>query len=88
MRVFPINDHLISFYDGRPPEAARRPDAHNWADYGALDVGVSTYVIHRGDQALVYDTFPTAAEAIRFAIEEMPPTSVDHNGFPSSAFRA
>jgi cyclase len=63
MRVFPINDHLISFYDGRPPETVRQPDAHNWADYGALDVGVSTYVIHRGDQALVYDTFPTAAEA-------------------------
>ena len=63
MRVFPINDHLISFYDGRPPEAPRQPGEHNWADYGALDVGVSTYVIHRGDQALVYDTFPTAAEA-------------------------
>jgi cyclase len=63
MRVYAINDHLISFYDGRPPQAARQPDAHNWADYGALDVGVSTYVVHRGDQALVYDTFPTAAEA-------------------------
>jgi cyclase len=63
MRVFQINDHLISFYDGRPAEAPRAPDTHNWADYGALDVGVSTYVIRRGDQALVYDTFPTVAEA-------------------------
>jgi len=63
MRVFQINDHLISFYDGRPAQAARAPNAHNWADYGALDVGVSTYAIHSGDQALVYDTFPTAREA-------------------------
>jgi cyclase len=63
MRVFHINDHLISFYDGRPTQAPRPPDTYNWADYGALDVGVSTYVIRRGDQALVYDTFPTAQEA-------------------------
>jgi cyclase len=63
MRVFRINDHLISFYDGRPAQTPRLPGTHNWADYGALDVGVSTYVIHRGDRALVYDTFPTAREA-------------------------
>jgi cyclase len=63
MRVFKINDYLISFYDGRPAQAPRPPEAHNWADYGALDVGVSTYVIRRGDEALVYDTFPTAQEA-------------------------
>ena len=63
MRVFQINDHLTSFYDGRPAEAARAPDTRNWADYGALDVGVSTYVIRCGDQALVYDTFPTVQEA-------------------------
>jgi cyclase len=63
MRVFKINDHLISFYDGRPAQASRPPDTNNWADDSALDVGVSTYVIHRGDRALIYDTFPTAQEA-------------------------
>jgi glyoxylase-like metal-dependent hydrolase (beta-lactamase superfamily II) len=63
MRVFEINDYLTSFYDGRPAQAPRPPDAHNWADYGALDVGVATYVIHRGDEALVYDSFPSAEEA-------------------------
>jgi glyoxylase-like metal-dependent hydrolase (beta-lactamase superfamily II) len=63
MRVFELNDHLLCFYDGRPPPAERARGAHNWADYGALDVGVATYVIHSGNQALVYDTFPTAAEA-------------------------
>jgi hypothetical protein len=49
MRVFQINDHLISFYDGRPAQAPRSPNAHNWADHGALD--------------LVYDALPTAREA-------------------------
>jgi glyoxylase-like metal-dependent hydrolase (beta-lactamase superfamily II) len=63
MRVFQLNDHLLCFYDGRPPPAERPPGAHNWADYGALDVGVATYVIHSGNRALVYDTFPTAAAA-------------------------
>jgi glyoxylase-like metal-dependent hydrolase (beta-lactamase superfamily II) len=28
-----------------------------------LDVGVATYVIHRGDAALVYDSYPTTEEA-------------------------
>jgi cyclase len=63
MRVFKINDYLISFYDGRPAQAPRPPESKNWADSGALDVGVSTYAIRRGDQALVYDSFPTAQEA-------------------------
>jgi len=63
MRVFQINDHLISFYDGRPAQPLRPPKGRNWADYGALDVGVSTYVIRRGNQALVYDTFPSIHEA-------------------------
>ena len=66
MRVFQINDHLISFYDGRPAQAPRRPDTHNWVDYGALDVGVSTYVIRRGDRALVVqDRSDGLAAAVR-----------------------
>jgi cyclase len=63
MRVFEINDHLISFYDGRPPPKPHPPGVRNWVDYGAMDVGVSTHVIHQGDQALVYDTFPTVEQA-------------------------
>jgi glyoxylase-like metal-dependent hydrolase (beta-lactamase superfamily II) len=60
MRVFQINDHLLSFYDGRPAESGVPSGSHNWADYGAMNVGVATYAIHRGDQALVYDTYPSA----------------------------
>jgi cyclase len=63
MRVFQINDHLLSFYDGRPAEPLSHPEVETWADEGALNVGVATYVIHRGDVALVYDTYPTVQEA-------------------------
>src|SRR3984957_16304345 len=63
MREFRINDYLIGFYDGRPPPAPRPAESYNWAVFGPLEVGVATYGIRRGGQALVYDTFPTAPEA-------------------------
>jgi cyclase len=45
MRVFRINDHVWCFYDGRPPQAHVDPADHNWADFGANNVGVATYVM-------------------------------------------
>jgi cyclase len=63
MRVFEINDYLLSFYDGRPAETATPAGEQNWADFGAMNVGVATYVIHRGDRALVYDTYPSTQQA-------------------------
>ncbi len=63
MRVFELNDHLLCFYDGRPAQAAAPSDKQNWADFGAMNVGVGTYVIHRGDRALVYDTYPSTQQA-------------------------
>ena len=63
MRVFQINDHLTGFYVGRPAQAPHPSDASDWANYGAINVGVATYVIHRGDSALIYDTFPSTKPA-------------------------
>jgi cyclase len=63
MRVFALNEHLLAFYDGRPAETTAPGDARNWADFGAMNVGVATYVIHSGDQALVYDTYPSTRQA-------------------------
>jgi glyoxylase-like metal-dependent hydrolase (beta-lactamase superfamily II) len=63
MRVFRINDHLLCFYDGRPDQATVKPGAADWADAGANYVGVATYVIYRGDHALVYDSFPSVKQA-------------------------
>jgi cyclase len=63
MRVFQLNDHLLSFYIGRPAEAGVKPGDSTSADFGAYNVGLATYVIHQGDQALVYDTFACVADA-------------------------
>jgi cyclase len=77
MRVFTINDHLLAFYDGRPPAPSQPQEAANWADFGALDVGVATYVIHRGDQALVYDSFPYVEEA-KFVRDYLTKAGIKH----------
>src|ERR1700724_2657436 len=63
IRAFAINDYLTAFYDGRPAQAPQPESVRNCADYGALDVGVASYVIRRGDRGLVYDSFPYAEEA-------------------------
>jgi glyoxylase-like metal-dependent hydrolase (beta-lactamase superfamily II) len=63
MRVLQINDHLTAFYDGRPAESSVDQSKATWADHGANYVGVATYVIHSGDSALVYDAYPSTAQA-------------------------
>ena len=63
IRVITVNDHLLAFYDGRPAQSTVKPGVQNWADFGAMNVGVATYAIHRGDRALVYDSFPGTAQA-------------------------
>jgi len=63
MRVIRVNDHLLCFYDGRPAQASVPPGDNNWADFGANNVGVATYVITHGDRALVYDAYPSARQA-------------------------
>jgi cyclase len=77
IRVFTINDHLLAFYDGRPPAPAQPGEAGNWADFGALNVGVATYVIHRDDRALVYDSFPYVEEA-KFVRDYLTKAGIKH----------
>lgn len=59
--VFTINDHIIAFYDGRNDERIS-PDP-NWVDDAANKLGVATYAIHQGNEAIVLDTFPTIDQA-------------------------
>src|SRR5829696_8888989 len=64
IRIIRINDYLTAFYDGRPatpPPKSDRP--RNWIEYGSMDLGIATYAIHRGNHAIVYDTFPTVQKA-------------------------
>lgn len=60
-RALPINDHLIAFYDGRTPE--RTYPEWNWFDDAAMLLGVATYAVYDGDEALVYDTFASVEQA-------------------------
>ena len=57
MKVIEINDHLLAFYAGRDPSGKRVFSADwNWQDDGAMKLGVATYAVHSGDEAIVYDT--------------------------------
>lgn len=73
LRVLRINDHLLGFYDGRPPEPKAPPARRLWPDTGANDVGVATYAIHQGDSALVYDAYPDVRRArqVRRYLEQL-----------------
>lgn len=62
-RVFKINDHVLAFYDGRDPSGKRYRPEWNWVDDGAMKLGVATYAIHKGDRAIVFDTFTSVEQA-------------------------
>lgn len=63
IRVIEINDHLTAFYTGRDPSIPRYSSDWNWVDDGAMKLGVATYAIHKGNEAIVYDTFTSNAQA-------------------------
>ena len=60
-QVIQINDHLTAFYDGR--NTLRLSPDPNWVDDAANKLGVATYAIHQGHDAIVFDTFPTIDQA-------------------------
>src|SRR3954452_23406593 len=54
MRLLKPAPGILAFYDGR--EGKREHDEPNWLDDGALLLGIASYAIVDGDEALVYDT--------------------------------
>lgn len=72
IKVKALNDYLIYFFDGRRP-AERYAKDWNWFDDAAMKLGVGTYAIHSGDQAIVYDTFTSIPQAkfVRDYLEKM-----------------
>lgn len=73
LAVTALNDHLLYFFDGRDTTGKRFSKDWNWLDDAAMKLGVGTYVIHRGDRALVYDAFtsPDQARFVRDTLEKM-----------------
>lgn len=62
MRVLRPADGIVAFYDGRV-EGYRFADGFNWVDDGALALGIASYAIVDGDEAVVYDTQVTVEHA-------------------------
>ena len=54
MRLLTPPEGILAFYDGR--EGRRELEQPNWLDDGALMLGIASYAIVDGDEALVYDT--------------------------------
>lgn len=65
MRVLRPAPHLIGFYDGRVEGARLHSDRPNWLDDGAYSLGVCSYAVVDGGEALVYDTQISLAHARR-----------------------
>ncbi len=62
IKVKVLTDYLIYFFDGRQASERYAKD-WNWFDDAAMKLGVGTYAIHSGDEAYVYDTFTSVAQA-------------------------
>ncbi|MBH1973563.1 MAG: MBL fold metallo-hydrolase [Rhodobacteraceae bacterium] len=64
--------NVLAFYDGRIPGQRYMPGP-NWVDDGAISLGVASYAIIDGDQALIYDTHVSVphAAAIRAELQAM-----------------
>src|SRR6185369_8105977 len=63
MRILRPYPNVLAFYDGRIPGVRAYSQERNWLDDGAFELGVATYAIVDGDEALVYDTHISLAHA-------------------------
>ena len=72
LRVLRLSGSLIGFYDGRIP-GLRFAQGPNWVDDGALSLGICSYALIDGTDAIVYDTHVSVehAIAIRRELEQL-----------------
>jgi cyclase len=55
LRILRPHPNIYAFYDGRV-EGYRYLPQDNWIDDGALSLGIASYAIVDGDEAVIYDT--------------------------------
>ncbi len=55
LRIIDCASGLIAYYDGRVPDYRFMPH-RNWVDDGALSLGIASFALVSGHQALVYDS--------------------------------
>jgi glyoxylase-like metal-dependent hydrolase (beta-lactamase superfamily II) len=78
MKVLKPYPHILAFYDGRVEGVRAYSQAPNWLDDGAYTLGVCSYAIVDGAEALVYDTHISLEHAkfIRNFLENQGVTSI------------
>ena len=78
LRVLEPATNILAFYDGRIAKTRLFSEARNWLDDGAYSLGIASYVVFDGNEALVYDTSISIAHAkvIRKEIERRGITSI------------
>jgi glyoxylase-like metal-dependent hydrolase (beta-lactamase superfamily II) len=64
---------IFAYYDGRVEGKRLHAEGPNWLDDGAYSLGVASYAVVDGDEALVYDTHISLAHAtaIRTHVESL-----------------
>ncbi|MEQ1949956.1 MBL fold metallo-hydrolase [Mesorhizobium yinganensis] len=72
LRTLHPTEGILAFYDGRVDGYRFAPES-NWVDDGALSLGIASYAIVDGDEALVYDTHISIdhARTIRATLEAL-----------------
>ena len=71
LRILEPHPGIFAYYDGRVPGKRLHGPERNWLDDGAYSLGVASYAILDGSEALVYDTHISLehAQAIRAHLE-------------------
>lgn len=78
LRVLEPYPGVFAYYDGRIPGRRLYSEQSNWVDDGAYSLGIASYAIARGNEALVYDTHISLSHArfIRSHLEAQGVTSI------------
>ena len=69
MRVLEPASGVLAFYDGRVDGARLHSAEPNWLDDGGFTLGIASFAVVDGDEALVYDTHLTVDHARRIRAE-------------------
>ena len=64
LKYLRLTENLVGFYDGRSPGQRFAPGP-NWVDDGAISLGICSYALIDGKDALVYDTHVSVPHARR-----------------------
>lgn len=72
LRILEPSPGVFAYYDGRIPGARLHSAAENWLDDGAYSLGIASYAIVGGNEAIVFDSHISLdhARAVRNHLEE------------------